>query len=171
MNQFIVNSIWQRPYKLLFLKKNLFCVEVQPINNVMIISGEQQKDSAIYICVSIIQGFPGGSGVPGSVPGLGIVPGNYPPPTVLPGEPRGQRSLVGYVPWGHKESDTAERLSSVICDSFRWTANDSATHIRVSILPQPPSHPDCHITLSRVTCAVQYALLNIAVRTCPSQTP
>ena len=26
----------------------------------------------------------------------------------LPGESRGQRSLAGYCPWGHKESDTAE---------------------------------------------------------------
>ena len=25
--------------------------------------------------------------------------------------PRGQRSLVGYSPWGHKESDKTERLS------------------------------------------------------------
>jgi len=50
----------------------------------MIISGEQQKDSAVYMCVSILQGFPGGSdgkeftcntGVPGSISGLGIVPG------------------------------------------------------------------------------------------------
>ena len=29
----------------------------------------------------------------------------------LPGESHGQRSLVGYCPWGHKESDTAERLT------------------------------------------------------------
>ena len=26
----------------------------------------------------------------------------------LPGESRGQRSLAGYSPWGHKESDTTE---------------------------------------------------------------
>ena len=26
--------------------------------------------------------------------------------------PQGQRSLVGYNPWGSKESDTAERLSA-----------------------------------------------------------
>ena len=26
----------------------------------------------------------------------------------LPGEFHGQRSLVGYSPWGHKQSDTAE---------------------------------------------------------------
>ena len=27
---------------------------------------------------------------------------------ILPGESRGQRSLEGYSPWGHKESDTTE---------------------------------------------------------------
>ena len=27
----------------------------------------------------------------------------------LPGESRGQRSLAGYSPWGHKESDTTEQ--------------------------------------------------------------
>ena len=30
----------------------------------------------------------------------------------LPGEPRGQRSLVGYSPWGLKESDVTEPLST-----------------------------------------------------------
>ena len=29
---------------------------------------------------------------------------------ILPGESHGQRSLVGCSPWGHKESDTTERL-------------------------------------------------------------
>ena len=29
----------------------------------------------------------------------------------LPGEFHGQRSLAGYGAWGHKESDTTERLS------------------------------------------------------------
>ena len=31
-----------------------------------------------------------------------------PTPVFLPGELHGQRSLVGYSPWGHKESDTTE---------------------------------------------------------------
>ena len=34
----------------------------------------------------------------------------HPTPVLLPGEPHGGRSLVGYSPWGHKESDTTERL-------------------------------------------------------------
>ena len=29
---------------------------------------------------------------------------------ILPEEFHGQRSLIGYSPWGHKESDTTERL-------------------------------------------------------------
>ena len=31
-------------------------------------------------------------------------------PVLLPGKSHGQRSLVGYSPWGHKELDTTERL-------------------------------------------------------------
>ena len=31
-----------------------------------------------------------------------------PTPVFLPGESHGQRSLAGYSPWGHKQSDTAE---------------------------------------------------------------
>jgi len=32
-------------------------------------------------------------------------------PVFSPGKSHGQRSLVGYSPWGHKESDMTERLS------------------------------------------------------------
>ena len=34
-----------------------------------------------------------------------------PTAVLLPGESHGQRSLAGYSPWGHKESDTTERLT------------------------------------------------------------
>ena len=34
-----------------------------------------------------------------------------PTPVFLPGEFHGQRSLVGYSPWGHKESDITEGLT------------------------------------------------------------
>ena len=33
-----------------------------------------------------------------------------PTPVLLPGKSHGRRSLVGYSPWGRKESDTTERL-------------------------------------------------------------
>ena len=34
-----------------------------------------------------------------------------PIPVFLPGNPYGQRSLVGYSPWDHKELDTTQRLN------------------------------------------------------------
>ena len=69
-----------------------------------------------------LKGFPGGSegkvsaynaGDPGSIPGLGRSPGEgngNPTLVFLPGKSHGQRSLVGYSPWGRKESDMNERL-------------------------------------------------------------
>ena len=68
-----------------------------------------------YIRASL--GFPGGSviknplsnagdsGNMGSKPGLERFPGE-PTPVFLPGKSHGQKSLVGYSPWGCKESDT-----------------------------------------------------------------
>ena len=38
-----------------------------------------------------------------------------PTPVFLPVEFHGQRSLVGYSPWGHKESDMTERLTLTLC--------------------------------------------------------
>ena len=34
-----------------------------------------------------------------------------PTPVILPEKYHGQRSLAGYSPWGHKESDTTEQLN------------------------------------------------------------
>ena len=34
----------------------------------------------------------------------------HPTPVLLPGKSHGQRSLVGYSPWGREESDTTEQL-------------------------------------------------------------
>ena len=69
-------------------------------------------------------GFPGGSDSkvfacnaedPGSIPESGRSPGEgngrKPTPVFLPGKFHGQRSLVGYSPWGCKESDTTGGLS------------------------------------------------------------
>ena len=39
------------------------------------------------------------------------LPREQPTLVFLRGESHGQRSLAGYSPWGHKESDTTERLS------------------------------------------------------------
>ena len=44
-----------------------------------------------------------------------------PTPVFLPGESHGQRSLVGYSPWGRKESDMTEQLSLTGSHVFRVT--------------------------------------------------
>ena len=49
------------------------------------------------------------AGDPGSIPGSGKSPGEENGnPLQYPGESHGQRSLMGYSPWGHKELDTTE---------------------------------------------------------------
>ena len=74
---------------------------------------------------SLVVGFPGGSDRTesacngrdlNSIPGSGRAPGggNGNPlqyPVFLPGKSHGQKSLVGYSPWGHKQSDTNEQLT------------------------------------------------------------
>ena len=69
-------------------------------------------------------GFPGGSdgkesffnvGHLGLIPGLGRSPGgghgNQFQYSCLE-NPHGQRSLVGYSPWGHKDADVTEQLTT-----------------------------------------------------------
>ena len=56
------------------------------------------------------------AGDPRWIPGSGRSPGEKewaPTPVFLPGEFYGQRRLAGYSPWGRKESDMTERLSSL----------------------------------------------------------
>ena len=60
---------------------------------------------------SVVKNLPANAEVAGdlgSIPGLERCPGggNGNPLVFLHGESHGQRSLVGYSPWGHKESDT-----------------------------------------------------------------
>ena len=70
---------------------------------------------------NVLRGFPGGSVIEsanannasdlGSIPGLGRFPWSrkwQPTLVFLAGESHGQRSLVGYSPWDHKESDTTK---------------------------------------------------------------
>ena len=47
---------------------------------------------------------------PGSIPALGRFPveGMATHSSILPGKSHKQRSLMGYSPWGHKESDMTE---------------------------------------------------------------
>ena len=54
---------------------------------------------------------------PASAGDVGLIPGSgsrkwQPTPVFLPGKSHGQRSLAGYSPWGHKESDMTQWLSA-----------------------------------------------------------
>ena len=92
-----------------------------------------------------IMDFPGGSegksiclqyGRPGFDPWVRKIPCRrkwQPTPVLLPGKSHGQRSLVGYSPWGHKET----RLSDF---TFTFSTNEVATipfPIYIPCLPQP----------------------------------
>ena len=60
-------------------------------------------------------------GKPGFDPWIGKIPGRKErlfTPVFLPGEFHGERSQVGYHPWGHKKLDTAEGLS---LNGTQWT--------------------------------------------------
>ena len=56
---------------------------------------------------------------------VGLIPGQRISSHIfLPGESHGQRSLVGYSPWGRRESDMTERLHLHLqewINLFRWT--------------------------------------------------
>ena len=73
--------------------------------------------------------FPGGSdgkvsaynaGDLGSIPGSGRSPGEGNGNPLLLGKSHGWRSLVGYSPWGRKESDTTEQLHFIPPYPIPW---------------------------------------------------
>ena len=58
--------------------------------------------------VSVVKNSPANAGDEGLIPGSGRSPGEgnrQPAPVFLPGESHRQRSLLGYSPWGRKDSD------------------------------------------------------------------
>ena len=87
--------------------------------------------NSTLLLLSAFVGFPSGSkgkksacseGNLALIPGLGrSLRGNGLPTLVFwPGEFHGQRSLVGYSPWGHKKSDTTEWLSLSAFLTLLW---------------------------------------------------
>ena len=60
-----------------------------------------------------------------------------PTPAFSPGESHGQRSLVGYSPWGHKESDTTE----VTCHSRVQHSTTNLSANSLNFLPYWYSSP------------------------------
>ena len=68
----------------------------------------------------------------------------HPTPVLLPGESHGQRSLVGYSPWGRKESDMIELMSTHVRSQNSLKLNCEAgpkmTHPTAST-----GHRHCHL--------------------------
>ena len=71
------------------------------------------------------------AGDPGSIPGLGRSPGEgngkQPTPVLLPRKFHGWRSLVGYSPWAHKET----QLSDFTFTFTPWILKRVQLHSRV----------------------------------------
>ena len=100
--------------------------------------GQKDPQRRDRLPTPVFLGFPGGSdgkesacnvGDVGSIPGLGRSPGgghDNPLQYSCPGESHGQRSLVGYSPWGCKELDMTERLSTVYCDLIYLLPSEQA---------------------------------------------
>ena len=89
--------------------------------------------SEITMCQTFILCLINNVGDLGSIPGLGRFPWRrawQPTPVFLPGESPGtDEPGGGYSPWGHKESDTTERLST-----------DSNKQQRLPTPPPPAQH-------------------------------
>ena len=84
-----------------------------------------------------------------------------PTPVFLPGESHGQRSLVGHSPWGRKESDTTERLSTAqkvgVCHGpSRWV------RWRMSITPCPEIGPPSSVFILRSARSSQPLTMGLA---------
>ena len=75
----------------------------------------------LYLCRMVVLVVKNPPTNAGDIRDVGLIPrsGRFPwrrkwQPTAvfLPGKSHGQSSLAGYCPWGHRESDTTERLST-----------------------------------------------------------
>ena len=73
-------------------------------------------------------------------------------PALLPEKSHGRRSLKGYNPWGHKESDTTERLHLTFTDTLYGFNNDTKVQYAgeyLAISPAGEESPDLeHLPVS-----------------------
>ena len=131
------------------------------------------------------QGFSGGSegqesagnvGDLGSISGLGRSPGGghgNPFQYSCLENTHGQ-SLVGYSPWGHKESDTTEWLSTLLGKLFLWYPSGVFLNVLFSWeffrplgfklqLPLPTILPVFHLSFTHLACYILYSVFSSIV--------
>ena len=72
-------------------------------------------------------------------PWIGKIPWRrkwQPTPVFLPGKSHGQRSLVGFSPWGCKESDTSEQLNTHVHTLEKMPSSGKTSRGLGQVLPQ-----------------------------------
>ena len=93
--------------------------------------------------------------------------------SILPGESSGQRSLVGYSPWGREESDMTEHAGREIspreqrplcgpCSTMALRAG----HTRITLWPLTPKDANCKLSvfdLTRAVCSCQLKLCSLSL--------
>ena len=121
----------------------------------------------VFPCGSEVKASASNARDPGSIPGSGRSPGEVngnPTPVFLPGESHGQKSLVGYCPWGRKESDTTERLHSF---TALGSSSFSVLSFCLFILFMGFSRQEYWIGLP-FPATVDHILSELSTTTCPS---
>ena len=131
-------SCEDQPWLLLKIpSKNCMSLSLVTLKLMWVLIQSYWKISVHIKCLAsdchFLPGFPGGSdgkesacnvGDPGLSPGSGRSPGEgngYPLQHFRLEIPHGQRSLVGFSPWGPKESDITEWLTlSLFIITFKW---------------------------------------------------
>ena len=98
-----------------------------------------------------------------------------PTPILLPGKFHGRRSIVGYSPWGCKESDTTERLHFSTREAcFYFTPAPSGTLCPLMPLQSHPAHLcpfTLHTALWRVSSASPGPACQYSVNMSPTHLP
>ena len=88
-----------------------------------------------------------------------------PTPVFLPGKSHGPQSLVGYHPWGRKESDTTERLH------FHFhTYNSDYIHIIYTYITHPSEEYNSVVLVHLWSCTTTTAV-NLRIFYPPPKTP
>ena len=90
-----------------------------------------------------------------------------PTPVFLPGKFHGQRSLVGYSPWDHRESDTTKHVHTENTQKETRNEKKQNAHSLKTLYPKEVVQFSCSV----VSDSLQPHELQHARPSCPSPTP